>query len=86
MNFVAGRGWRQSTLHRNLRKQGVAPSQAGAGIRFVAVKLNGAPGPAKKEAAPAGLEVVLAGGRRIGVGPGFDEATLGRLVRALEAL
>ena len=52
----------------------------------MAVKLNGAPGPAKKEAAPAGLEVVLAGGRRIGVGPGFDEATLGRLVRALEAL
>jgi hypothetical protein len=32
------------------------------------------------------LEVVLAGGRRIGVAPGFDEGTLGRLVRALEGL
>jgi transposase-like protein len=84
--FCRRHGLAPSTLHRNLRKQGEAHSQAGAGIRFVTVKLNGAPGPAKKEAAPAGLEVVLAGGRRIGVGPGFDEATLGRLVRALEEL
>jgi hypothetical protein len=30
--------------------------------------------------------VVLAGGRRIAVGPGFDAATLGQLVRALEGL
>jgi hypothetical protein len=34
----------------------------------------------------AALEVKLAGGRRIGVAPGFDELTLGRLVRALEGL
>jgi hypothetical protein len=72
-------------LRRNLRKKRVAQGNPAAGVRFVAVKLNGAQqGPAKKEAAPAGLEVVLAGGRRIGVAPGFDVATLGRLVRALE--
>jgi hypothetical protein len=52
-------------------------------MRLVAVKVTGAPEPA---AALAALEVVLAGGRRIGVGPGFDERTLGRLVRALEGL
>ena len=84
--FCRRHGLAPSTLHRNLRKQGVAHRQTGAGIRFVAVKLNGAPGLAKKEAAPAGLEVVLAGGRRIGVGAGFDEATLGRVVHALEGL
>ena len=50
---------------------------------MVAVKVKATP----KSAVPqAALEVVLAGGRRIGVGPGFDEPTLGRLVRALEGL
>jgi transposase-like protein len=84
--FCRRHGLAPSTLRRNLRKQGVAQSKAAAGVRFVAVKLNGAQGPATKEAAAAGLEVLLAGGRRIAVGPGFDLATLGRLVRALEGL
>ena len=53
---------------------------------MVAVKVTGAPEPAAPPAALAALEVVLAGGRRIGVAPGFDEPTLGRLVRALEGL
>ena len=84
--FCRRHGLAPSTLHRNLRKQGVAHRQAGAGVRFVAVTLNGAPGPAAEQAALAALEVKLAGGRRIGVAPGFDEVTLGRLVRALEGL
>jgi hypothetical protein len=74
------------TLRRHLQKQAVAQNQAAAGVRFVAVKLNGAPGSASKETAPTGLEVVLAGGRRIAVTSGFDVTTLGRLVRALEGL
>jgi transposase-like protein len=82
--FCRRQGLAPSTLRRNLRKQGGAQNQAAAGVRFVAVKLNGAPGAATKETAPAGLEVVLTGGRRIAVGPGFDVTTLGRLVRALE--
>jgi hypothetical protein len=53
-------------------------------VRFVAVHVNGAV--AAKPAPAAGLEVVLAGGRRIAVGSGFDVATLGQLVRALEGL
>jgi hypothetical protein len=84
--FCQQHGLALSTLRRHLKKQGVPSSKAAAGVRFVAVKLDGAPGPGTKEGAPAGLEVRLAGGRRIGVAPGFDVATLGRLVRALEGL
>lgn len=40
---------------------------------------------ARSEPGAAPLEVVLAGGRRLIVRPGFDEAELTRLVRALEA-
>jgi hypothetical protein len=72
-----------STLRRNLKRQRQAQGSAEPGVRLVAVKVTGAPEPA---APPAALEVKLAGGRRIGVGPGFDERTLGRLVRALEGL
>ena len=83
--FCQRHGLALSTLRRHLRKQRGAQSKAAAGVRFVAVALNGgAPAPAPKEAAPAGLEVMLAGGRRIAVAPGFDAATLGRLVRTLE--
>ena len=77
--FCQRHGLAPSTLRRNLQRaaRASAPGQPPA-VRFVALKVNGA--------APAGLEVVLAGGRRIGVTPGFDEQTLGRLVRLLEGL
>jgi transposase-like protein len=84
--FCRRHGLAPSTLRRNLRKPGAAQGKAAAGVRFVAVTLNGAQAPAKKEAGFAALEVTLAGGRRIAVAPGFDVATLGRLVRALEGL
>jgi transposase-like protein len=84
--FCRRHGLALSTLRRNLKRQRVAQGKAEAGVRFVAVKVNGAAQPSKKAPAPARLEVVLAAGRRIGVAPGFDVATLGRLVRALEGL
>ena len=84
--FCQRHGLAQSTLRRNLQRAGVASALARPAVRFVAVKLNGAAPPAKPAPAPAGLEVVLAGGRRIAVGPGFDVAALGQLVRALEGL
>jgi len=84
MEFCRRHGLAPSTLRRNLRKPSGAQRPAAAGVRFVAVKLNGAP--ASAAPTPAGLEVVLAGGRRIAVGPGFDAAALGQLVRALEGL
>ena len=84
--FCQRHGLAQSTLRRNLQRAGAGSSaSAQPAVRFVAVQLNGATPPAKKAPA-AGLEVVLAGGRRIAVGPGFDVATLGHLVRALEGL
>ena len=82
-SFANGTAWRERTLRRNLQRAARDRAPGQPGVRFVAVKVNGAAA-AKAAPAPAGLEVVLAGGRRIAVGPGFDATTLGQLVRALE--
>jgi hypothetical protein len=84
--FCQRHGLAQSTLRRNLKGAGTASAPAQPGVRFVAVNVKGAAPASKAAPAAAGLEVVLAGGRRIAVGPGFDVATLGQLVRALEGL
>jgi hypothetical protein len=84
--FCQQHGLALSTLRRNLKRQRQAQGPPERGVRLVAVKLKGKPEPAAPPGAQAALEVVLAGGRRIGVAPGFDERTLGRLVRALEGL
>ena len=84
--FCQRHGLALSTLRRHLKCAGAGSGPAQPAVRFVAVKLNGAAAASKPAPTPAGLEVVLAGGRRIGVAPGFDERTLGRLVRALEGL
>ena len=73
-----------STLRRHLKHAPRNGAAAQPGVRFVAVQVNGAAPASKPTPAPAGLEVVLAGGRRTAVAPGFDVATLGRLVHALE--
>ena len=83
--FCRRHGLALSTLRRRLEKQRVRQGKAEAGVRLVAVKVNGAPGPSAPGVG-SGLEVRLARGRRIGVAPGFDATTLSRLVRALEAL
>ena len=60
--------------------------QPGAALTFLPVQVA-APQPAQQPVAPgpgALMEVVLATGRRVRVAPGFDEAALLRLVRALE--
>ena len=84
--FCQQHGLAMSTLRRNLKRPRQAPGPSETGARLVAVKVNGTPEPAARQAAFAALEIKLAGGRRLGVGPGFDERTLGRLVRALEGL
>jgi|GEM_PF-1024692 len=86
--FCQRHGLAPSTLRRNLKRAGAGRAPAPPAVRFVALKLNGA-APSAEQAptlAAAGLEVVLAGGRRIAVAPAFDVATLGQLVRALEGL
>ena len=84
--FCQQHGLALSTLRRNLKRQRQAQGPPETGVRLVAVKVKATPEAAAPPAAQAALEVVLAGGRRIGVAPGFDEGTLGRLVRALEGL
>ena len=84
--FCQRHGLALSTLRRNLQRASQASASGQPAVRFVAVNVNGAAPPAKPVPVAAGLEVVLAGGRRIAVGPGFDVATLGQLVRALEGL
>jgi hypothetical protein len=52
---------------------------------FLPVRLVEVTAPAPEAKSHAAIEVVLAGGRRIGVSPGFDPETLRRVVAALEA-
>lgn len=62
-----------------------ARRSAGAGARFLPVAV--VPDRSLAVDGPEGaIEVLLAGGRRVRVGHGFDAATLLRLVRALESL
>ena len=63
--------------HQRRREQG-QDENAGTG-RWLAVELSGA-----HPADASGLAVVLAGGRRIEVGCGFDARTLEQLVSLLE--
>jgi hypothetical protein len=77
--FCRRHGLAPSTLRRRLKKRGRA--EGSAGVRLVAVKVQGA-----LPSVPPALEVVVPGGRKIGVAPGFDAATLSRLVRTLEDL
>jgi len=84
--FCQRYGLASSTLRRNLKRAAAGRAPAQPAVRFVAVKLNGAAPASKTALAAAGLEVVLAGGRRIAVGSAFDVTTLGQLVRALEGL
>jgi hypothetical protein len=51
---------------------------------FVPVRVLAEPVPAPSASAAAGLELVLDGGRRLRVGPAFDDATLRRLLAVLE--
>ncbi|HYL16385.1 MAG TPA: transposase [Terriglobales bacterium] len=76
--FCRRQGLSPSALYRYL-KHTRSGGNAG-GDRLVAVELT-----SKKPGLEAdGLAVVLAGGRRIAVGAGFDVVTLRRLVQALE--
>jgi hypothetical protein len=78
--FCRRYGLAPSTLRRRLKKR-----RGRADGRLVAVRVNGSL-PSEERTPGAALEVRLTAGRRIGVAPGFDAATLSRLVRTLEGL
>jgi transposase len=53
-------------------------------VHFVPVRIAPEPAPVPADASASGLELVLGGGRRLRVAPGFDAATLQRLLAVLE--
>ncbi len=81
--FCRTRGVALSTLdaYRSGRRQ--AGPHAAKPARWVAVEVPGKKQP-EASARASGLAVVLAKGRRIEVGRGFDAATLARLLPLLE--
>jgi transposase-like protein len=81
--FCRKHGLALSTLQRRLKRSRSDKSEVKEAGRFVAVKL------ARKESnensrSCSALEVVLGGGRRIEVRPGFDAPTLEGLIALLE--
>ena len=81
--FCQQRGLSLSTLARYRRRQEPTAGEAAQGERWVAVEVSGSAAVAGGERA-SGLAIVLAGGRRIEVGRGFDADTLQRLLAVVE--
>jgi transposase-like protein len=75
--FCQEHGLALSTLARYQRRREAQREETGT-ARWVAVELS------RPHSAASGLAVVLAGGRRIEVGRGFDARTLEQLVSLLE--
>lgn len=79
--FCRSRGLSRSTLYRHLKKKQAEGKPVSEGIELLAVEVAG------KCSSPIGeaqLAVVLGNARRVEVNPGFDAATLARLVSVLE--
>lgn len=95
LSYLTMRGW----IYKPALKRAIEAARRGTTIEAAESPTAGAPpspaflpvrfAVAADEARPtddrAAIEVVLRGGRRIAVGPRFDEETLRRLVAALEA-
>jgi transposase len=81
--FCQQRGLSLSTLARYRRRQEQTAGEAADGKRWLAVEVADRAAVAGGERA-SGLAVVLAGGRRIEVGRGFDADTLKRLLVVVE--
>ena len=78
-DFCRKHGLALSTLARYQRRREQGQDENAGPNRWVAVELAGA-----HPAGASGLAVVLASGRRIEVGRGFDAKTLEQLVSLLE--
>ena len=80
--FCRSRGLSRSSLYRHLKKRPSEDNPGSGGIELLAVEVGGV-----KCSSPIHqpeLAVVLGNARRIEVNPGFDGATLARLVSVLE--
>ena len=72
--------WRRDQEKAGRRSRGVSGRGAPAKASFALVDLDGEQG----ELNEAGIELVLAGGRKLRIGKGVDEKTLVSVVTALE--
>jgi hypothetical protein len=79
VEFCQKHGLALSTLARYQKRREQGQDENAGPRRWLAVELSGA-----HVAGASGLAVVLAGGRRIEVGRGFDARTLQQLVNLLE--
>lgn len=83
--------WKRTLKKRDARvaaaSGGMSPMPAvtNAPLPFAEVTVVG-PGAAPAGEENAAIEVTLAGGRRVGVRPGFDAATLAQVLRVVEGL
>jgi hypothetical protein len=77
--FCRGHRLTLGTLNRYLRRRREEGDSSHGGL--IAVELAG---PKAGRAGSSGLTLLLSAGRRIEVGPGFDTATLERLLVVLE--
>ena len=86
--FCRRHGMALSTLNRHLKKQQQEHRDADGVGRgpLVEVELAAAVSPIGTGDQPGSLRVLLSNGRRVEVGDGFNDATLRRLVAALEQL
>jgi len=80
--FCRSRGLSWGTLNRHLKRQQKKRHAVKPVSRLLTVEMAGPDGTGQRES--GGLAVVLASGRRIEVGSGFDPHTLERLVLVLE--
>ena len=81
--FCQQNGLSRSTFARYRKRQEQTVRKATEGKRWVSVEVSGSAAVAGGERA-SDLAIVLAGGRRIEIGRGFDAGTLKRLLAAVE--
>ena len=82
--FCRSRGLSRSTLYRHLKKRPSEGDPGSGSIELLAVEVAGVP--CSSPIRQPQLAVVLGNARRIEVNPGFDAATLARLVSVLEGV
>ena len=83
--FCRVRGLSVSALDAYRKRRRLVQRETAGGAQWVAVEVSNAKQP-EMHAPTSGLALVLARGRRIEVGHGFDSGTLQQLVRLLERL
>jgi len=81
--FCRSRSLALSTLRRHLNARRLGSETRSPGCRLVAVSVVPRT-ETKPKTGETGLEVLLPGGGRIGVRPGFDPGTLRELITVLE--